>query len=202
MHVAISVAHAAWSPHRSGYEYDHPSAAPPENALAWQIAAAVRGLLADTQHTCDVVEKADHYNCRGACAGGPCSRYAAAMVAASKAVRGADLVIETHCNWGPPGRNGALALCTSSSRAKAFSEAWLSNWIDTAPIGIAGRGVYAQPDVDRLFGKKWMLRHAGPHVAILELGYASSATDSAYLSTMTAPVVAANAVVEALRGAK
>ncbi len=198
MHIALCIAHAWWSPHRSGYEYAHPSAAPDEYAISRAVACSVASLLDDTPHTIDIIEKSRAFACGSICDGEPCGKYAAALVAQTKAASGADLVIECHCNYGPPGRNGALVLCTDSARALQFAATWLANWVAAAPLAIAGRGVYSPPDADVLFGRKWLLSHGGPHVVMLELGYASSATDSAYLQQPRAAEACAAAIVAAI----
>lgn len=181
MHIALSVPHAEWSPHRSGYEYAHQSWRPEEYSWGRGVAVVLKAHLEKAGHHVDLVEKSERYKCLAQCIPNvkTCGRYNAALVDATRRCVPADLAIEFHLNNGAPGANGALCLCSDSDRAELWARKWLTEW--GACSQIKSIGVWRGDEAERLFGGKWWLRHGCKHAVIVEAGYASSATDSAYL---------------------
>jgi len=214
MRLALCVAHAGWYPHRSGYEYSNPRWVPDEYGFSRQVARLAEVRLDDAGHTVRVWRKDPATgNCHGECAPNTrrCAKYAAAMFNLYHDVRRwqPDLAIEVHINAGPPRASGATVLSSCQYQAREWGEAWLDSYTSSqCVVSRRGRGLWWMgatskidspiwhPGAKPLFGYKRFLNCGYPAV-ICEAGFASSATDSAYLVTALAVEAAAAAIVEA-----
>lgn len=110
-----------------------------------------------------------------------------------------DIAIECHINRGHVGAHGALVITNDTDMAESWGASWLQQWTDLSPIGTRGQGLYRMPrDRHAIYGAERRLpalvrQHTMP-VVIVEAGFASSATDSAYLSTSRSYKLAAELV--------
>ena len=147
MRIALSVPHARWWPHRSGYQYRHPSYTPDEYDFGRRAWLDVAPQLTARGHVVRTFEKeTPGQDCGGRCAPNPkqCGRYNAAIVnSAHEADKWRpDLAIELHANNGAPGRSGAFALCNESDLAASWALAFLGAWVSSTPLEVFGDGVW------------------------------------------------------------
>lgn len=184
MTVIITLPHASWYPHRSGYEASHPSYVE-EYGFARVASGLIQATLQEHGIESRVLEKDHRYKCNPECDDPKkCGRYAAGLVAMTRTVRRADpeLALEFHINRGPVGASGAFCITTGTFLADLWADAFLRRYTSTTPIPKYGQGVYGP----RAFGRKYYLEHGAKNAVIIEVGHASSATDSEYLRTTQA----------------
>jgi len=192
MLIAIPTSHHAQYPYRSGYERTHPLLRPVEYYFSASIAGRLRAPVKELGHELLIVDKPRIVS------GITSAGYARVHALQIAAVSHADLVVEYHVNRGGAGQHGALCLTTAHPLATSFASSYLRAWLDSTPIMQAGRGIWSG-DETRAFGRLSLL-HDGPAAAcVIELGYASSATDSAYLETSLAVRAAVMSTMYALR---
>lgn len=199
MRIALSISHARWWPHRSGYEIARPSWRPDEYGFSRHVCLLLRQRLADDGHEAQVFEKDMQRRCNGSCGGGQCPRYAAAQVNVCGDIARwkPDLAVEWHLNNGVPGNHGCFALC-SDAAAEQWARAWLQHYTAHTPMQLFGDGVWTgAAAVRKRWGRKWFLEHAAPSAAIVECGFVSHATDAAFLQTSHATAACVEAAAHA-----
>ncbi len=142
MRIAVSVAHAPWPPHLSGYG---PEPYHQEHFFSYDVAYDLKKAIeADICGvTVDVIELPDHYDCFGSCTSGAkgsaarkkkkrCAEYKAGHRNTNLVTAGYDLALEFHLDYWhhrlntPMGPMCMISGNRSNWTARAWSDAFLS----------------------------------------------------------------------------